>query len=43
MKNGTGDFYVDVDHIQVGFRGIVKGEPATADAEVQTTHLVPYR
>ncbi|KAH1019580.1 hypothetical protein HUJ04_009374, partial [Dendroctonus ponderosae] len=43
MKNGTGDFYVDMDHIQVGFRGTAKGEQTTAEAEVQTTHLVPYR
>lgn len=42
MKNGTGDFYVDVDHIHVGLKNPSKEEQAT-DAEVQTTHLVPYR
>ncbi|XP_066245435.1 potassium channel subfamily K member 6-like isoform X2 [Euwallacea similis] len=44
MRTGTGDFYVDIDHIHLGLtNSISKGEPSIADAEVQTTHLVPYR
>ncbi|XP_050298086.1 potassium channel subfamily K member 6-like isoform X2 [Anthonomus grandis grandis] len=43
MKNGNGDYCVDVDHIHVGFKTSCKGEQTIANAEVQTTHLVPYR
>jgi len=45
MRNGIGDYYADVEHIRVGLMPCPKkpnGAP-TADAEVQTTHLVPYR
>lgn len=45
MRNGIGDFYADVEHIRVGLMPSPKkpdGAPKV-DAEVQTTHLVPYR
>lgn len=43
-NNGLGDFYADVEQIRVGLSSPIKpdGVPK-ADAEVQTTHLVPYR
>ncbi|KAL1506703.1 hypothetical protein ABEB36_006017 [Hypothenemus hampei] len=43
MKNGKGDFYVDVDHIHVGFTNSNKPERTTTNVGVQTTHLIPYR
>lgn len=45
MRNGIGDYYADFEHIRVGLMPGPKkpNDAPTADAEVQTTHLVPYR